>query len=92
MAQTRTTTAILVVTFFHALSFFAAAFYLPVYFQVMGASATRAGVEYVVHAVDTTMLIKMSTLATGCYHYLLERQPCLLFLALQSPRPVYIDP
>ncbi|KAK0210903.1 MFS general substrate transporter [Desarmillaria ectypa] len=43
--QTRTTAIILVSTFLHALSFFVGAYYLPVYFQILGSSATGAGVR-----------------------------------------------
>ncbi|KAG6918133.1 hypothetical protein DXG01_016322 [Tephrocybe rancida] len=43
--HTRTTILILISTFFHAVAFFAGAYYLPVYYQVFGASATKAGVE-----------------------------------------------
>ncbi|KAI0362028.1 MFS amino acid permease [Trametes cingulata] len=43
--KTRTTAAILVTTFLHAFGVFAGAYYLPVYFQVLGASATMAGVR-----------------------------------------------
>lgn len=46
--QTRTTAILLIVTFLHALAFFSGAYYLPLYFQVLGASATRSGVESVV--------------------------------------------
>ncbi|TCD64545.1 hypothetical protein EIP91_003983 [Steccherinum ochraceum] len=43
--KTRTTAALLISTFIHALAFFGGAFYLPVYFQVLGSSATGAGVK-----------------------------------------------
>ncbi|KAI0082659.1 MFS general substrate transporter [Panus rudis PR-1116 ss-1] len=43
--RVRTTAFILISTFFHALAFFAGAYYLPVYFQVLGSSATGAGVK-----------------------------------------------
>lgn len=43
--QTRTTAVILISTFLHALGFFAGTYYLPVYFQVIGSSATIAGVR-----------------------------------------------
>ncbi|KAG6836786.1 hypothetical protein H0H93_003207 [Arthromyces matolae] len=43
--QTRTTTLILISTLFHAIAFFSASYYLPVYYQIFGASATRAGIE-----------------------------------------------
>ncbi|TCD70578.1 hypothetical protein EIP91_002608 [Steccherinum ochraceum] len=43
--KTRTTAVLLISTFIHALAFFCGAFYLPVYFQVLGSSATGAGVK-----------------------------------------------
>ncbi|KAI0647025.1 MFS amino acid permease [Trametes meyenii] len=43
--KTRTTALILISTFLHAFGFFAGAYYLPVYFQVLGSSATMAGVR-----------------------------------------------
>ncbi|KAL1947869.1 hypothetical protein VTO73DRAFT_13593 [Trametes versicolor] len=43
--KTRTTAILLISSLLHAFSFFSAAFYLPVYFQVLGASATNAGVR-----------------------------------------------
>lgn len=43
--RVRTTAFILISTFFHALAFFAGAYYLPIYFQVLGSSATGAGVR-----------------------------------------------
>ncbi|KAJ7311645.1 hypothetical protein DFH08DRAFT_1087724 [Mycena albidolilacea] len=41
--KTRTTGLIFVTAFFHALAYFAAVFYLPLYFQILGASATKSG-------------------------------------------------
>jgi len=43
--QTRTTAIILITNFLHGVVFFTGAFYLPLYYQVLGASATKAGVE-----------------------------------------------
>ncbi|OJT06143.1 hypothetical protein TRAPUB_3078 [Trametes pubescens] len=43
--KTRTTAIILVSSLLHAFSFFSGAYYLPVYFQVLGSSATNAGVR-----------------------------------------------
>ncbi|GJE96610.1 MFS general substrate transporter [Phanerochaete sordida] len=43
--KTRTTAIILITVFLHAFAFFAASFYLPVYYQALGASATLAGVK-----------------------------------------------
>ncbi|PIL23975.1 MFS general substrate transporter [Ganoderma sinense ZZ0214-1] len=43
--KTRTTGLILITVFFHAFGFFSGSYYLPVYFQVLGSSATGAGVR-----------------------------------------------
>ncbi|KAF7363558.1 putative transporter C3H1.06c [Mycena sanguinolenta] len=43
--KTRTTTIICITTLFHAIVFFSGAYYLPLYFQVLGSSATGAGVR-----------------------------------------------
>ncbi|TEB26640.1 MFS general substrate transporter [Coprinellus micaceus] len=53
--RTRTTTIILITTLFHALAFFSGAFYLPLYFQVLGASATRAGVEMIPYSLGCSI-------------------------------------
>lgn len=43
--KTRTTSVILIAVFFHGFALFTGAFYLPVYYQVQGASATKAGAQ-----------------------------------------------
>ncbi|OJA20399.1 hypothetical protein AZE42_05364 [Rhizopogon vesiculosus] len=43
--KTRTTVIILVVGFFHGIVFFGGSYYLPLYYQVLGASATEAGIK-----------------------------------------------
>ncbi|KAF9075160.1 MFS amino acid permease [Rhodocollybia butyracea] len=43
--KTRTTSIILVSAFLHAVCFFVGAYYLPVYYQILGASATGSGVR-----------------------------------------------
>lgn len=43
--RTRTTAGVLVSVFLHAVVFFAANFYLPLYFQVLGANALSAGIK-----------------------------------------------
>lgn len=45
--QTRTTAAILIAAGLQAIVFFTGAFYLPLYYQILGASATGAGVRCV---------------------------------------------
>ncbi|RDB21176.1 putative transporter C3H1.06c [Hypsizygus marmoreus] len=58
--QTRTTGIILIATFFHALAFFAGAYYLPLYFQILGASATRAGVEMLPYSLGCALTSAVS--------------------------------
>ncbi|KAJ6623516.1 MFS general substrate transporter [Mycena sp. CBHHK59/15] len=58
--QTRTTGIILVSTFFHALGFFSGAYYLPLYFQVLGSSATGAGVRMLPYSLGCAMVSAMS--------------------------------
>ncbi|EIN07242.1 MFS general substrate transporter [Punctularia strigosozonata HHB-11173 SS5] len=58
--KTRTTGLILVSVFLHALAFFAAAFYLPVYFQVLGSSATLAGVKMLPFSLAAAALSALS--------------------------------
>ncbi|KAI6150532.1 major facilitator superfamily domain-containing protein [Pisolithus tinctorius] len=43
--KTRTTSAILISSFLHAFMFFNGSYYLPMYYQVLGASATISGVR-----------------------------------------------
>ncbi|SJL00547.1 related to multidrug resistance proteins [Armillaria ostoyae] len=52
---TRTTAVILVSTFLHALSFFVGAYYLPVYFQILGSSATGAGVRMLPFSLGSSL-------------------------------------
>ncbi|GLB34845.1 putative membrane transporter [Lyophyllum shimeji] len=68
--QTRTTGLLLITTFFHAVAFFAGAFYLPLYFQVLGASATKAGVQMLPFSLGcsiTSALGGMVVSRTGQY-------------------------
>ena len=43
--HTRTTAAILAITFFHGTAFFMGAYFIPLYFQILGNSALMAGVR-----------------------------------------------
>ncbi|TFK42410.1 MFS amino acid permease [Crucibulum laeve] len=54
--RTRTTSIILISTFFHAVAFFSGSFYLPLYFQVLGASATRAGIEMLPYSLGCSVM------------------------------------
>lgn len=68
--KTRTTSIILVTVFLHALGFFTGAFYLPLYFQVMGASATMAGVWTIPYSLGCAVTSAISGIVvskTGQY-------------------------
>ncbi|KAN0112081.1 MFS amino acid permease [Russula decolorans] len=68
--KTRTTGIILVTCFIHALTFFGGAFYLPLYFQVLGSSATGAGVRMIPFSLTasvTSMVSGVSVTRSGAY-------------------------
>jgi len=68
--RTRTTAIILITTFLHGLVFFMAAYYLPLYFQVLGAFATRSGVEMLSFSLATSAMSAVSGIIvskTGMY-------------------------
>ncbi|KAF8921132.1 MFS general substrate transporter [Mucidula mucida] len=58
--KTRTTAVILISSFLHAIAFFVGAYYLPVYFQILGSSATGAGVQMLPYSLGSSL-----TSATG---------------------------
>ncbi|KAF8743642.1 hypothetical protein AX14_001699 [Amanita brunnescens Koide BX004] len=61
--KTRTTTIILVTNFFHAVAFFAGVYYLPFYYQVLGASATMAGVQMLPYSFASSVMSALSGVA-----------------------------
>ncbi|TFK50442.1 MFS general substrate transporter [Heliocybe sulcata] len=66
----RTTMGILISTFLHGVAFFAGNYYLPVYFQVLGASAIMAGVKTMAYSFVSSVLASISGLLvakTGRY-------------------------
>jgi EmrB/QacA subfamily drug resistance transporter len=68
--RTRTTAIVLITNFFHGLVFFAAAYYLPLYFQVLGASATESGVLMLPFSLGASLLAAVSGIfvsKTGTY-------------------------
>jgi len=68
--KTRTTGIILITCFIHALTFFGGAFYLPLYFQVLGSSATGAGVRmlpFSLGASVTSVISGVLVTRTGAY-------------------------
>ncbi|TFK55105.1 MFS general substrate transporter [Heliocybe sulcata] len=54
--KTRTTAVILVSVFIHALAFFAGAYYLPLFYQVLGSSATMAGVRMLPYSLVSSLI------------------------------------
>ncbi|TFK59104.1 MFS general substrate transporter [Pluteus cervinus] len=63
--KTRTTGIILVTVFLHALAFFAGAYYLPVYFQALGSSATGAGVRMLPFSLGLALMSAVSGIITS---------------------------
>lgn len=53
--KTRTTAALLGLTFFHGIAFFAGAYFIPLYFQILGSSALLAGVRGMTYSVGCSI-------------------------------------
>ncbi|KAF8637399.1 hypothetical protein AX17_002894 [Amanita inopinata Kibby_2008] len=73
--KTRTTAIILLSVFLHAAAFFAGAYYLPLYFQVLGASATKAGIQMVPFSLGSSVLSIISGIIvsrTGQYRTVMQ--------------------
>ncbi|KAJ7165570.1 MFS amino acid permease [Mycena crocata] len=64
--KTRTTGLIFITVFFHSFAFFCAAYYLPLYFQILGASATKSGVLIIPFSL-------LSSLTSGLGGYVVSR-------------------
>jgi len=72
--KTRTTAILLITVFLHAVAFFSGAYYLPLYYQVLGASATRAGIEMLPYSLGcavTSALSGIIVTRTGSYRLLI---------------------
>jgi EmrB/QacA subfamily drug resistance transporter len=72
--KTRTTGIILISTFIHAVTFFAGAYYLPLYYQVLGSSATGAGVRMIPFSLGSSLMAVVSGVAvtrTGDYRVII---------------------
>ncbi|CCM02092.1 uncharacterized protein FIBRA_04169 [Fibroporia radiculosa] len=54
--KVRTTGFILISVFLHAIGFFSGTFYLPVYYQVLGASATMSGVKMLPYSLGSAII------------------------------------
>ncbi|KAJ6544192.1 major facilitator superfamily domain-containing protein [Mycena capillaripes] len=64
--KTRTTGLIFFTVFFHSFAFFTASFYLPLYFQILGASATKSGVLIIPFSL-------LSSVASGFGGYVVSK-------------------
>ncbi|KAG2054759.1 MFS general substrate transporter [Suillus hirtellus] len=68
--KTRTTGLILVSVVFHAVIFFTGSYYLPMYYQVLGASATSSGIKMLPYSLTTSLMSAVSGIVvtrTGSY-------------------------
>ncbi|EJU00412.1 MFS amino acid permease [Dacryopinax primogenitus] len=63
--KTRTTTAILLVTFLHGITFLCASYYIPLYFQIMGASAILSGVKMMTYSLGSALMAIVSGLVVS---------------------------
>ncbi|KAI6005455.1 major facilitator superfamily domain-containing protein [Pisolithus albus] len=54
--KTRTTAILLISAFLHAITFFSASYYLPLYYQVLGSSATGAGIRMIPFSLGTAIM------------------------------------
>ncbi|KAH8109974.1 MFS general substrate transporter [Phellopilus nigrolimitatus] len=60
--KTRTTAILLVQCLLHAIAFFSTAYYLPLFFQVLGSSATGAGIRMIPYSLGSAMISASSGL------------------------------
>jgi len=68
--KTRTTGIVLITCFLHAVSFFGGAYYLPLYYQILGSSATGAGVRMLPFSLGSAAMAIVSGITvtrTGTY-------------------------
>ncbi|KAG2111720.1 major facilitator superfamily domain-containing protein [Suillus discolor] len=68
--KTRTTGLILVSAFLHGVVFFTGSYYLPMYYQVLGASATTSGIQMLPYSLTSSLMSVASGIVvtrTGSY-------------------------
>ncbi|KIJ16698.1 hypothetical protein PAXINDRAFT_112681 [Paxillus involutus ATCC 200175] len=83
--KTRTTGIILITVFLHAIVFFAATYYLPLYYQVLGASATGAGVRTIPFQLGAAIISIVSGLVlskSGKYRVIMWTSYVLMTLGM----------
>ncbi|KAH8927770.1 MFS general substrate transporter [Atractiella rhizophila] len=54
--KTRTTIAVLISVFIHSLVYFAVSYYLPLYYQILGSSATTSALEQIPYTVGSSLV------------------------------------
>lgn len=72
--KTRTTALVLLSVFLHATVFFATSFYLPLYYQSLGASATLAGLKMLTYNLGTSLFSSLAGIVLsklGDYRHIL---------------------
>jgi len=79
--KTRTTQLIIFTAFVHSFAFFSAAFYLPLYFQIRGASPTTSGVLIIPFALLSSVASGLSAYATSFGDY---RPPIWISFAVMA--------
>ncbi|EUC58681.1 MFS transporter [Rhizoctonia solani AG-3 Rhs1AP] len=63
--KTRTTAILLISVFIHALAFYTATYYIPLYFQILGASAILAGIKMFPFSLGGALVAIVSGLAVA---------------------------
>ncbi|KIJ68900.1 hypothetical protein HYDPIDRAFT_164633 [Hydnomerulius pinastri MD-312] len=58
--KTRTAAVLLITAFLHAVTYFAGIYYIPLYFQVLAASATGAGIRMIPYSLGTAFMSVLS--------------------------------
>ena len=90
--QTRTTAVILISCVIHALSFFATSYYIPLYFQVLGHSATGAGVRQIPYSLGAAVVGTTSgVIVTKTGRYREQIWAGWFFMVLSSGLMILLD-
>ncbi|KAJ6479069.1 MFS amino acid permease [Mycena sanguinolenta] len=79
--KTRTTALIIFTALAHSFAFFSAAFYLPLYFQIRGASPTKSGILIIPFALFSSVTSGLSGYATSFGDY---RPPIRISFAVMA--------
>ncbi|KAJ6479024.1 MFS amino acid permease [Mycena sanguinolenta] len=89
--KTRTTALIIFTALAHSFAFFSAAFYLPLYFQIRGASPTRSGILIIPFALFSSMTSGLSGYATSFGDYRLPIRISFAVMAIGYGLMITLD-